>query len=135
MDFFYRWKAPADFEGEVFFRFSTVVDYDKYWVNVDGPKIRVSRSAETSETESKAPVPANTESPDRVAETTERDSPIVFPADDEKLSNDEKLSSVAIDQPVAAPTLPPSTSTATGLELRTLNTSLSKKKKSICYVH
>ena len=85
---------------------------------MDGPKIRVSRSAETSETESKAPVPANTESPDRVAETTERDSAIVFPADEEKLSNDEKLSSVAIDQPVAAPTLSPSTSTATGLELK-----------------
>ena len=86
---FRRWKAPADFEGEVFFRYSAVVEYDKYWVNKDTPKIRVTRSAPAVA----APVPetpvasSNTEVPEQGDPNTK----ILFP--DEEV----KQTSVAVD--------------------------------------
>lgn len=102
-----RWKAPQDFEGEVYFRFSTVVEYDKYWVNVDGPKIRISRSSANlaSEFGSEAAVPTTTiqgasetventspvPTPAPTIDPTDKSSPILFP-------DDEKFSTVAIDE-------------------------------------
>ena len=86
---FFRWKAPADFEGEVFFRYSAVVEYDKYWVNKDTPKIRVTRSAPAVA----APAPetpvtsSNTEAP----EQGDSNSKILFPEEE------EKQTSVAVD--------------------------------------
>ncbi len=101
---FNRWKAPADFEGEVYFRYSTVVDYDKYWTNIDSPKIRVTRDAPSTGSDSAAPEnpPAvgNTETPEK-PETTERDSNIVFP--DEEKSTNVDIDQVALD-PVTSPT-------------------------------
>ena len=107
---FKRWKAPADFEGEVYFRYSTVVDYDKYWTNIDSPKIRVTRDAPSTGSDpavpENPPAAGNTETPEK-PETTERDSNVVFP-------DDEKLTSVAIDQvaldPVTTPTSPATSS-------------------------
>ena len=89
----FRWKAPADFEGEVSFRFSTVIEYDKYWVNVNGPKIRVSRSApEAAEDQT-----SSTEAPE-TAKTAE--SPIVFPAS----ATDPAEEDPAAQDPVTAQT-------------------------------
>ncbi len=96
----------------MYFRYSTVVDYDKYWTNIDSPKIRVTRDAPSTGSDSAAapenpPAAGNTETPDK-PETTERDSNIVFP-------EDEKLTSIAVDQvaldPVTSATSP-STSSA-----------------------
>ena len=86
---FRRWKAPADFEGEVFFRYSAVVEYDKYWVNKDTPKIRVTRSAPAVA----APVPETpvTSSNTEVPEQGDPNSKILFP------DEEEKQTSVAVD--------------------------------------
>ena len=90
--FDFRWKAPADFEGEVSFRFSTVIEYDKYWVNVNGPKIRVSRNAQSGAAEKEQEeIKISAISSTDVPETTKpaAESPVVFPAEDSDAVEEE----------------------------------------------
>ena len=39
-----EWRSPEDFVGTVQFRYTIVTSYDEYWVNVDGPTVKVSKA-------------------------------------------------------------------------------------------
>ena len=45
-----EWRAPDDFDGSVFFKYSFLLEYDKYYTNLELAPIRVSR--ETAERQS-----------------------------------------------------------------------------------
>ena len=40
-----KWIAPKDYEGEVYFRYTLVIEYAEYYVGVETPNIRVTRDA------------------------------------------------------------------------------------------
>ena len=35
------WRAPSDFTGSIYFRYTVVLNYYDYWVAVDGPTLTV----------------------------------------------------------------------------------------------
>ena len=38
---FSTWNSPSSYEGTVYFRYTVVTEYKKYWVAVNGPNITV----------------------------------------------------------------------------------------------
>ena len=45
-----KWIAPDDYEGEIYFRYTIVIEYATYYVGVETPKIRITRDAEAPTT-------------------------------------------------------------------------------------
>ena len=37
------WRSPGDYAGTVQFKYSIVTSYDEYWVNVNGPTVKVTK--------------------------------------------------------------------------------------------
>jgi len=39
-----KWRAPSDFNGEVVFMFTNLIDYTTYWVRTQGPRLQIGQA-------------------------------------------------------------------------------------------
>ena len=46
-----KWVAPEDYEGEIYFKYTVVVDYYTYWVGVETSRISVTRDSVNTTTD------------------------------------------------------------------------------------
>lgn len=69
------WRAPADYEGDVVFRYSALKTYQTFWVNIDTPPVRVTRDTGSSR-------PSSTSSQPITSPITPPITPPVTPSQD-----------------------------------------------------
>jgi len=89
-----KWIAPQDYEGELYFRYTVVIDYGTYYVGVETPRIRMSREAAAPTINSTTTTTTTTTTTPTT--TTSADDTTYFPIKTEE-SNAKKNATVGVD--------------------------------------
>jgi len=95
-----QWRAPANYEGVVMFRYTALEKYNKFWVGVEGGRVRVTRSiGEDKKLESESDKPkkrdVNLQNSDNKSESSDNDKSQNI---DDKSQNSDAQSNIDSDR-------------------------------------